>query len=128
MISLSLCRNISQLFRLSSVVAVAVSLITSLPHSAFAAPNPQMKQVLDTYSLLSPLPVEKVTPAVAKAAPSISAAVKAVMLKEGKKAPPFTGMTEDIEIPGAAGNIAARIYKPASDGPFPTILYIHGGG
>ncbi len=50
------------------------------------------------------------------------------MQKEDKKAPPFTGTTEDIEISTPNENVDARVYKPAGNGPFPTILYIHGGG
>ncbi len=78
--------------------AVALTALLALPLTSQAEPNAQMKQVLDAHGLLSPLPFEKVTPAVAKVAPSMTAAVKAVMLKEGKKAPPFTGTAEDIKI------------------------------
>jgi acetyl esterase len=38
------------------------------------------------------------------------------------------GSVKDREIPGAAGPIAARIYRPVGDGPHPTLLFIHGGG
>ncbi len=98
------------------------------PPAAHGEPNAQMKKVLDTYATLSPIPLEKTTPALAKAAPSITAAVKAVMTKDGKKAPAFTGTTDDIKISTPGGDIDARVYKPAGAGPFPTILYIHGGG
>ncbi len=87
-----------------------------------------MKKVLDTYAGLSPIPLEKTTPAAARKAPAISAAVKAVMKEEGKQAPAFTGTTQNIKIPANGGNVDARVYIPADDGPFPTIFYIHGGG
>lgn len=35
---------------------------------------------------------------------------------------------EDIHIPGPAGILKARIYRPGGTGPFPTIAYFHGGG
>ena len=35
---------------------------------------------------------------------------------------------EDIHIPGPAGMLKARIYRPEGMGPFPTIAYFHGGG
>ena len=35
---------------------------------------------------------------------------------------------EDGTIPGPAGDIAIRTYRPDADGPVPTILYFHGGG
>ena len=36
--------------------------------------------------------------------------------------------TQDITVPGAAGSIAARIYRPQATGPLPTVAYFHGGG
>lgn len=35
---------------------------------------------------------------------------------------------EDTSIPGAAGPMKARIYRPEGTGPFPTVAYLHGGG
>ena len=100
-----------------------------LPASLRAEPNAEMKKVLDAYAVLSPIPLENTTPAVAKLAPSISSAVKVVMTKEGKKAPAFTGSTKDFKIDvGNGEEVDARAYIPAGDGPFPTVLYIHGGG
>jgi acetyl esterase len=36
--------------------------------------------------------------------------------------------TEDSTIPGPAGNIPIRIYRPELDGPVPTMAFFHGGG
>lgn len=36
--------------------------------------------------------------------------------------------TEDIAIPTDAGPLPARVYRPEGDGPFPVIVYFHGGG
>jgi acetyl esterase len=36
--------------------------------------------------------------------------------------------TEDLELPGPAGALPARVYRPDAAGPLPTILFIHGGG
>jgi len=36
--------------------------------------------------------------------------------------------SKDIMIPGAAGQLPARVYTPAGRGPFPVIVYYHGGG
>lgn len=38
------------------------------------------------------------------------------------------GGVEDRTVPGAAGEIAARIYRPATAGPHPTVVFFHGGG
>jgi acetyl esterase len=35
---------------------------------------------------------------------------------------------EDRRIPGPAGELPVRIYTPEGDGPFPVIVYFHGGG
>jgi acetyl esterase len=35
---------------------------------------------------------------------------------------------EDSQIPGPAGQLQARVYRPEASGPVPTILFIHGGG
>ena len=36
--------------------------------------------------------------------------------------------TEDRELPGPAGPIPVRAYWPVGDGPFPVLVYFHGGG
>lgn len=36
--------------------------------------------------------------------------------------------TEDVQIPGPAGNIRARIYRPSGEKGLPAIVYFHGGG
>ncbi|HLA80190.1 MAG TPA: alpha/beta hydrolase [Thermoleophilia bacterium] len=35
---------------------------------------------------------------------------------------------EDLAVPGQAGDIAVRAYTPAGEGPFPILVYFHGGG
>src|SRR3954471_21273357 len=35
---------------------------------------------------------------------------------------------EDRTIPGPAGDISIRIYRPEADGPVPTVVFFHGGG
>ena len=100
-----------------------------LPSPAQAEPNAKMQEILKAYGAISPVPIEKTTPAVAKTAPTIASAVKIVMAKDGKSAPAFTGTTQDFKIDVGDGHkVSARAYIPKGDGPFPTILYIHGGG
>ena len=41
---------------------------------------------------------------------------------------PEVGRTVDRTIPGPDGSIPVRIYRPHGSGPFPTIVYCHGGG
>jgi acetyl esterase len=43
-------------------------------------------------------------------------------------APEPVGTVADRMIPGAAGEIPIRIYTPHGQGPFPVLVYFHGGG
>ncbi|TFV54406.1 alpha/beta hydrolase [Geodermatophilus sp. DF01-2] len=36
--------------------------------------------------------------------------------------------TEDTTVPGADGELRARVYRPEGEGPFPTVAFFHGGG
>lgn len=38
------------------------------------------------------------------------------------------GSVEDTTVPGAAGDLPARLYRPEAEGPRPTVLWLHGGG
>ncbi|MFT4102748.1 MAG: alpha/beta hydrolase [Burkholderiaceae bacterium] len=35
---------------------------------------------------------------------------------------------QDTTVPGAAGPLPARVYRPEGEGPFPTVAFFHGGG
>ena len=35
---------------------------------------------------------------------------------------------DDVVLPGPAGDLRARVYRPDADGPLPTIVFFHGGG
>jgi acetyl esterase/lipase len=41
---------------------------------------------------------------------------------------PTVGAIHDGVLPGAAGDLAYRLYRPASSGPHPIVVYFHGGG
>ena len=42
--------------------------------------------------------------------------------------PELVGAVEERTIPGAGGEMPTRIYKPYGTGPFPVLVYLHGGG
>ncbi|MFU8868923.1 alpha/beta hydrolase [Natronococcus sp.] len=52
---------------------------------------------------------------------------RAMMWVENRN-PPRVGRTIDRTIPGPAGELDARLYLPEANGPFPTIVFFHGGG
>lgn len=91
-----------------------------------------MQAVLDQLASMGGKPIETLTPAEARKQPTPADAVMALLKKEGKDTSPTAlvpGVTSvDREIPGASGNMAARIYTPEGAGPFPVIVYFHGGG
>ena len=38
------------------------------------------------------------------------------------------GEVRDLTVPGGAGDRPARLYRPAGEGPWPTTVFLHGGG
>lgn len=115
--------------------AVATSGETTVANKAEAAaqkmatPAPEMQLVLDKLSELGAQPLHTLTVVKARAQPTPADAVAAVMADKGIDAGPAADIaTRDIIIPGPAGDIKARVYTPPGDGPFPVIVYYHGGG
>ena len=94
-----------------------------------ATPAAEMQAVLDKLVELGAKPLHTLTVEQARAQPTPADAVAAVMKDKGIDAGPAASIaTRDILIPGPAGNIMARVYTPAGAGPFPIIVYYHGGG
>ncbi len=42
--------------------------------------------------------------------------------------PEYDGRIEDRMIPGPAGELRIRVFTPAGNGPFPIVMFYHGGG
>ena len=94
-----------------------------------APPDPQMQAVLDQLKALGPKPLETLTAAEARKQPTPADAVMALLKKQGKStAPQPVGKVEDRMLAGATGPLPARLYWPAGAGPFPVLVYYHGGG
>lgn len=119
------------------VAGAAYFAIAAVGHSAVAAdhggegarPDAQMKAVLDELAKLGPKPLGTVPAAEARKQPTPADAVKAVLKAQGKSTEPeHVASVVDKSIDGPAGPIAVRIYTPEGDGPFPVIVYYHGGG
>jgi acetyl esterase len=91
-----------------------------------------MQAVLDAHAALAPKPIETLDAAEARKQPTPADAVTAVLKKQGKDSAPTAlvpGVTSvDKTIPGPAGQLPVRIYTPEGSGPFPVVVYFHGGG
>ena len=97
--------------------------------SGAGKPNPQMQAVLDELAALNPKPIPELSAPAARKQPTPADAVKALLKKQGKStAPEPVGNVVNRTIPGAGGPIPVRIYTPKGSGPFPVVVYYHGGG
>jgi acetyl esterase/lipase len=93
-----------------------------------------MQKVLETQDAMGARPVAVLSPDEARAQPSLSMAMKAVLAEGGKEPDPTLGITtQDLTIPGPVSDISARLYapqghKPDTAKPLPVVVYFHGGG
>ena len=102
---------------------------TSAP-ATMAKPDAQMQGVLDQLAALGPKPLPSLTAAEARKQPTPADAAKKEMAREGKSTAPDPAVaSSDRTIATAAGSLPVRIYTPkAGAGPWPVIVYYHGGG
>ncbi len=82
--------------------------------------DPQARILLDQLELAGTPPMSERTPEEARAGFVMLAAVA------GLAEEPVP--TEDRTVPGPAGGIPVRIYRPRADAPLPVVVYFHGGG
>jgi acetyl esterase/lipase len=95
--------------------------------------DPDMKEVLDRLGeLTGGQHIEDLDVAAARRLATPADAVKAVLAAQGRASNPESlvpGVSaRDITIPGPGGVLPARVYTPAGPGPFPAVVYFHGGG
>jgi acetyl esterase len=89
-----------------------------------ASIHPQARAILDRIVASGEPPLETLSVEAARAV-----ADPRVIRTAGKG--PEVGAVEDRAIPGPAGQVPLRLYRPKSSGgtgPLPVLLYIHGGG
>ena len=80
--------------------------------------DPQAQTVIDTVNSLGLPPVWEVTPEQAR----INAAARP------RPVGPEVGAVQNMNIPGPDGDVPVRIYTPEGAGPFPILVWYHGGG
>ncbi|MEH2255845.1 alpha/beta hydrolase [Nostoc sp.] len=113
----------------SGVVAIALgSPLLAKSAEAVSTPDAQMKAVLDELTSFNAPPTEKLSPMNARNNPTVADAVMGVLAKRRKPAVEMVGDVNHQLIPGPGGDLLARIYLPKGKGPFPVLVYFHGGG
>jgi acetyl esterase len=83
--------------------------------------DPQIKQILDQAASAAAPPISSLTPHQARA-------VFRAMFEAFGGSPAPVARVENRAIPGPAGEIGLRIYAPEGKGPFPALMFFHGGG
>jgi acetyl esterase len=85
--------------------------------------DPQLKDMLDFIAATGYPPMEEGTPTVARQG---LRAMSVDLVKPEDVVP--VGSVEALRVPGGAGERDARLYRPEGDGPWPTLVFLHGGG
>lgn len=110
-----------------SVTQLAVSGTKSMLRT-----DADMQKVLNKFASFDGKAVEKITPAEARQQPTMADAVKGVLTDQKRDGTPTALVpgvtTRGIQVPGAAGSMPATVYTPEGTGPFPVVLFFHGGG
>lgn len=107
-----------------SLTAASSSLAQEAPR-----PSAEMQAVLDRLAALEAKPFSTLSVEEARIQASPADAARAVQWeKRVSSSPEAQVKVRDIAIPSPEGGLAARIYSPEGVGPFPVVVYYHGGG
>ncbi len=90
--------------------------------------KPEMQVVIEKLVSLGGKPLETLDAEAARQQPTPTDAVIAIMKEYKIATPPALCSTMDKQIPVTGGTTQVRIYTPKGAGPFPVIVYYHGGG
>lgn len=128
-------------FLLSSFVAIGGVVLSAQTQSAShtqrkqmksdkaGTMDPQLQAVVNQLKAMGGKPIDTLPATEARKQPSPADAVKALLQKQGKSsAAEVVGNVKNRTVPGPAGQIWVRVYTPKGSGPFPVIVYFHGGG
>ena len=122
-------------FKQLLAAALAMLALSACAMAPPAEPDPtglasaDMVKVLAAYQASGAKPLVNLSVEQARAQPTPGDAAVTVAQQMGSPAKLPVAKVTDIQIQGAAGRIAARVYDPRSgQGPAPVILYFHGGG
>lgn len=90
--------------------------------------DPQMQEVLTKLASFNTPPIPQLTPFQARQLPSFANAYQAVLSERGEPVFEPVASLRHVVIPGPTEGLMARVYTPAGTGPFPVLVYFHGGG
>ncbi len=90
--------------------------------------DPSARQVVQRFLGYNALPIPTLAPRLAREQYSPGDAAREVASRQGKPTVEPVGRTSHIRIPGPGGPLLARVYTPSGRGPFPVVVYFHGGG
>jgi len=115
-----------------ALTAVAAALVWNVAKAQSPQPpkaDADMQKVLDAHASLNPKPIETLTPAEARKQPTPADAVKKVLTQMGKSTAPEPGASmKTMSVPVKGGSVPVHIFTPEGAGPFPVMVYYHGGG
>ena len=81
--------------------------------------DPQLQPLLDLLATSG-------APSITSLQPEAARALMAAMRGNAREVEVHT--IADHTAPGPAGDVPVRVYSPAGEGPFPLLVWIHGGG
>ena len=117
-------------FALISLALAALTMGASVAQTPSASvPSAPMQAVLTTLASLGGKPIETLTPAQARLQPSATDALLKTVVERGMapKSMPV-GDVADSMFHANGVDVPIRIYTPPGTGPFPVLVYFHGGG
>lgn len=130
-LTLYACQSSTETYRGGKRAAVAPSkgdVKKSMATTTGHADQP-MTAVLEALQSLNPKSIQSLSAEDARDQPTIADAVMKVLDRQGQsKVPQPVGKIDNRSIPGPAGSIPIRVYTPNGNGPFPIVVYYHGGG
>ena len=102
------------------------SILNSAKHSF---PDAAMQKVLNTLADMHGKPIKDLSPTEARLQPTPADAVKKILEDENNLIISDAELKiQNLLIDGPVGQIPLHIYTPHGDGPFPVLMYYHGGG
>src|SRR5579885_130183 len=83
--------------------------------------DPQIQAYLDQMAAMNMPPIHTMTPEQVRMGIAMQLAMESIEQEQ-------VARVENRTIPGPAGEIPVRIYTPQGNGPFPLLVFFHGGG